>query len=68
MEFRHGGREIVVHTRRDANGHWDWSFVIRGHGHRQNTGDLVPTEGAAIDEAFAAAKREIDHLAADGND
>jgi hypothetical protein len=28
----------------------------------------VPTEGAAIDEAFAAAKREIDHLAADGND
>jgi len=68
MEFRYRGREILVHARQDANGHWDWSYVVRGHGHTQNAGELAPTEGMAIDEALAAARREVDHVAADGDD
>ncbi|AOZ06677.1 hypothetical protein [Cupriavidus malaysiensis] len=68
MEFRYRGREILIHVRLVTSGHWDWSYVVRGHGHRQNAGELASSEAVAIDEALAAAKREVDQVAADGED
>jgi len=68
MEFRYKGREILIHTRKIRDGHWDWSFFIRGHGQRQNSGELAPSEGIAIDEAYVAARKEIDQISEDWND
>ncbi|ODV41603.1 hypothetical protein AWV79_34930 [Cupriavidus sp. UYMMa02A] len=68
MEFRYKSREISIHATKAPDGQWDWSFVIRGHGHRHNAGALAPTEDAAIDAAYAAAKHEIEHISGDAND
>lgn len=69
MELKYKGREISIQTKKDASGQWDWSYGIRGHGHRHNTGALAPSESVAIDNAYAAAKREIDQATSgDAND
>ncbi|MNT73190.1 hypothetical protein D3C72_2118650 [compost metagenome] len=38
MELKYKGREISIQTKKDASGQWDWSYGIRGHGHRHNAG------------------------------
>lgn len=68
MEFRYRGREVSIHARMVANGRWDWSYVIRGHSHRHNSGELASSEAVAIDEALAIARREIDQAVANGDD
>ncbi|KUE90418.1 hypothetical protein ASL20_02715 [Cupriavidus necator] len=69
MELKYKGREISIQVIKDSGGQWDWSYGIRGHGHRHNTGALAPTESVAIDNAYASAKREIDQATSgDAND
>ncbi|GAB7546741.1 hypothetical protein CS8_064260 [Cupriavidus sp. 8B] len=68
MDFKYKGRDISIQTIRVAGDRWDWSYVIRGHGHRQNTREPAASEDIAIDDAYRAAKREIDHIAVDSDD
>jgi len=68
MEYRYKSREISIQPIKAPDGLWDWSFVIRGHGHRHNAGARAATEDSAIEAAYAAAKHEIDHISGDAND
>lgn len=68
MEFRYKSREISIQPIKAPDGQWDWSFVIRGHGHRHNAGALAASEDSAIEAAYTAAKHEIDHISGDAND
>jgi hypothetical protein len=68
MEFKYKGRDISIQTKAVAAGRWDWSYVIRGHGHRQNVREPAPSEQIAIDDAYRTAKREIDQITLDSDD
>ncbi|NUA32119.1 hypothetical protein FCJ59_36280 [Cupriavidus basilensis] len=68
MDFKYRGRDISIQAREVASNRWDWSYVIRGHGHRQNTREPAASEEIAIDDAYRVAKREIDQISVDCDD
>lgn len=59
QEKTHDGRTVYVQPKQVGTRHWDATWSVSG-GLSGHLGELAPSEGCAVDEAFSLARRAID--------